>query len=181
MRKIALLRKTLMVTAAIVVCFALVLTLSACGEANKAVIKTALTNDLEQLKDPTSDLWRDAIDSSGGALSAEFVSAWSKGYSFEVGEISIEGTTATAQVSITCKQLFPVMLSAQEALLNDEGLAEITEDELLQKVEEAFIAELDKAQPATTEFEVTCELIDNVWEPTAQATAEFEKALLGSE
>jgi hypothetical protein len=180
MRGIVLFKKTMLIAAAALLCLTCLLALTACGEANKSIIKTGLTNDLEQLKDPNSDLWRQAIESTGGALTTEFVSAWSKSYSFEIGEITVEGKTATAQISITCKQLLPVIQSAPEILLSSTDLTGLTEDEVTKKLQETFLSELDKAQPETTEIVVSCELIDNTWEPDAQATSEFEKALLGS-
>jgi hypothetical protein len=180
MRRIALFKKAALATTAALLCLAFLLALAACGEASKVVIKTALTDELEQLKDSGSELWREAIDSSGGALTEDFINAWGESFSFEIGEITVEGEAATAQVSLTCKQLLPVMESAQEILLADESLATMTEDEILKKLEEVFLAELGTAQTTTTDILVSYELIENTWEPGSQVESEFEKALVGS-
>jgi hypothetical protein len=155
--------------------------LAACGSTgDKEAIQDGLTSELEQLKDPRSPLWLDNIAASEGGLTEDFVNTWAQSYSFEIGEITVEGDTATATVSITCKQLYPIVGSIQAALSNNETFAGMTAEEAAAKVPAIAQEELEKAQAVTTEISIPCEKQDNTWSEGVDAPAEYEKALLGS-
>jgi hypothetical protein len=154
--------------------------LTACKEATEAVIRESLTTELDKLKNPNSTLWSDAGVGEDGGLTTEFVTAWSESYSFEIGEVAVNGDTAIVQISITCKQIGPIMKEITDAALSGEGFEGLTADEITQKVEDLFMDELNKAQPATTEFETVFNKTNNTWLEDTANDQEYMKALMGN-
>jgi hypothetical protein len=182
MRKVGLL-----VLAALMSC-ALMFALVGCTSDEKA-IRDGLTEELNQFKDPNSDLWKEIINSSGGNLDSmgleaqALIAAWTEGFSFEVGEITIDGDSAQAKISITSKQLLPAVTSATrvlETLVSDPSNNQMTMDEITARMGELILDELTKSTPATTEITIPCSKTGNEWSEGAAATSEYTRALLGS-
>jgi hypothetical protein len=180
MRKIGLLALTAVMGC--VLAFALV----GCSSDEK-IIRDGLTEQLNQFKDPDSELWQDVISSSGGDLSSmgleagDLISAWTEGFSFEVGEITVNGDTAEAKISITGKQLMPAVNSAGTKMTSDlERLQSMTSDEITLEMGRTILNELKASSPVTTEIMVPCSKSGNEWSETSSATNEYTRALLGS-
>jgi hypothetical protein len=164
---------------------ALAFALGGCAN-DETAIRNGLTTELDQFKDPDSALWKEITASSAsefadmGVESQDLINAWTEGFSFEVGEITVDGDTAQATISITSKQLASAMTAAQEALLSDmSSLEQMTEAEIQKKTGEVILDALKKSTPVTTEITVPCTKSGNQWSEDESATNEYARALLG--
>jgi hypothetical protein len=153
---------------------------------DEQAIRNGLTTELDQFKDPNSALWKEITNSSAddfadmGLDSQTLISAWTEGFSFEVGEITVTGNTAQAQVSITSKQLAAAMTAIQNMVPDDPSSAEqMTEAEITKKLGEEILNALNQSAPVTTEITIPCTKVGNEWSEDASATTEYARALLG--
>jgi len=180
-------KKFSLVAVSIVMAFALAFSLAGCGNADEKVIRDSLTKEFNQFKDPKSKMWKvDMKDnlkelSDLGVNTDDLIAAWVKDFSFKVGTIKIEGNKATAEVSITCKQLFPAIEKATEKLSNDPNLSNMSEKQAMKKWGEQVIAELNSAKAVTTVISIPWTKTGNTWEEDAAAEAQYSKALMGPE
>jgi hypothetical protein len=164
---------------------ALAFALGGCAN-DETAIRNGLTTELDQFKDPNSALWKEITDSSAsdfadmGVETQDLINAWTNGFSFEVGEITVDGDTAQAKISITSKQLISAMDGLTETLMNDPSVQEMTESELTKKTGELILNALEKSAPVTTEITVPCTKSGNQWSEDESATNEYARALLGS-
>jgi hypothetical protein len=159
---------------------ALTLTVTGCGSsdaANEKLIREGLTEEFNQIKDPNSTLWKGMSDT----LPPDVFASWIGSCEFEIVSVAINGDTADATISLTGKQLYPALESAQEKLM-DEATSGLAPEEAEERLYELLSAELDKLQPATTEVVLTYKLEGKTWMPSNEAASsqQFQNALLGS-
>jgi hypothetical protein len=164
------------------------LAFSLMGCANdEQVIRDGLTEDLNEFNDPNSLLWKELITSSGSDLSdiglgsQDLISAWTEGFSFEVGEITVDGDKADVAITITCKQLGTAVTTATEKIMSESASFEnMTEEEITKKMGETILDELKQSSPVTTDITIHCTKTGNEWNIDEDATSEYARALAGS-
>jgi hypothetical protein len=157
---------------------ALMFALTGCGANNEKVIRDGLTDELNELKDPNST----TVTEAAQGLSTDVITAWLDGFDFEIGTIAIEGDTAEATVTITCKQIYPAVMAAQERILGgEEDLTGLSSDEIESRMNELIVEELQSASPVSTELVIPCNKSDNTWSVDVTSTSELTNALAGSE
>jgi hypothetical protein len=154
---------------------ALVLAATGCKSNDESVIRNGVTDQFNQLKDSGSPTWSNVSRS----LSSDAVTIWLDDYRFEIGAITVDGDTASVTVTVTNKQLYPTLASAQERLLSEEA-SSLTDAEFEQRAGDLILDELERAQPVTTEVVLACEKSDNTWSATGASMGEFMNALLGT-
>lgn len=136
------------------------------------------------MKDPSSQDYKDLV-STMSMLSTyridaeEFVASWMSGYDYSVGQVTVTGNTATVEVTITIKQMGPIM---------DEWFAEIstltqredlTEDfDVYGEAGKSLTALMAAAKPTSTTILLDCTLQGDTW-IIAQDDTELMKALMG--
>ena len=181
MRKISL-----MVISALMV-FALALPLTGCGNPDVNAIRNGLTDVLNQFKDPKSNLWQKEMKqdlkelASYGINVDDIINAWVKDFSFKMGDIKVNGNNATAEVSITCRQLYPAYEAAAARLFEEDISNFSSEAQFYKKYGEYIVDELNKQKPVTTKIIIPCIKSDNTWSEAAGAESEYTRALFGPE
>lgn len=179
MKKLALI-----VLAAIMSC-TMLFALAGCGKSDEVIIKEGLTTELDAFKDPSSDMWKDITASEGPSLEQvglemqAVIGAWTEGFSYEIGTITITGDSAVAEVRITCKQLMPVISATADALMSDEANVGLTEEELYAKYADAIMNNLKAADPQTTTVTIPCTKSGNNWTEATGAETQYANALMG--
>lgn len=161
-------RKELLALVALVAALAMSVTLSGCGPSDEDAIKQALDDEMSIIVNPTDEtismLADEASSGAGGTLetmgidSGELVRSWIDGFGYEVGTISVDGETATAEVTITCKQLGPIMMDWQsdfEANATSQGFTSMSEiyDYAGQTIMEKIASASPTETTVTFEFE----------------------------
>jgi hypothetical protein len=180
MKKVAL-----VVLAALMSC-TMLFALVGCGKSDEQVIKEGLSEELDGFKNPDSDMWSEIIASDGASLESvgldtkAVIASWTQGFAYEITSVTVDGDTATAEINITCKQLYPVIETAQSKILADESNAQLSSDELTKKIAQIIMEELDNATPITTTVTVPCSKDGDTWAEGAGAEALYEGALMGS-
>lgn len=178
-----------MALAAGVAALVMALTLVGCGPSDEEAIKKAVDSEMGVIVNPDeetiSTLAEEASAGSDGVLttmgidSTELVKSWIDGFAYEVGEITVNGDTATAAVNVTCKQLGPVLTTWQmnfEANAQSKGFT--TMDEIYAYAGQTIMEELNAAQPTTTEVTLELEKDGSNW-VVSQGTAN-ENALINA-
>ncbi len=161
----------LIAVCACALCFAL----TACGPSDQDQAKQALDNELSQLvnlSDESIDKITSEIESSTGGTfsqmnvdSTELVKSWLSGFSYNIDEVTVDGTTAKAKTTVTCKQLYVVATSWSDSLQSDvmnQGFT--TLDEVYTYAGRTLMDAVDGADTSTTQVTFTLEKNGSTWE-----------------
>lgn len=178
-----------MALAAGIAALVMALTLVGCGPSDEEAIKKAVDSEMGVVVNPDEEmintLAEEASAGSDGALttmgidSTELVKSWIDGFAYEVGEITVDGDTATAAVNVTCKQLGPVLTTWQANFeTNVQSKNFTTMDEIYAYAGQTIMEELNGAQPTTTEVTLELEKDGSNW-VVSQGTAN-ETALMNA-
>jgi hypothetical protein len=154
---------------------AMLLTTTGCLGGDEGVIRSGLESEFNELKNPSSDTWADVA----GEMPTDVINAWLGGFNYEIGEITVNGDTASATVTFTNKQLMPVVLSTQARMETEDFSSLETTEEIQAKSTEILLEELQKSQAKTTEVVIECEKTGNLWSVSSAGQAALTNALLG--
>ena len=142
--------------------------LTGCGQSDEEVIKAALTEALDEVKnadDETIEAMLESTDESTintfeeyGLDMKEYMKAYLSGFDYTVGDITVDGDTATAEVVLTCKTTSTMNTAAQNI--------DYSSVESLDQVGALLMNAVENA--GTTEVPVTLELVktDGTWGPS---------------
>lgn len=177
------------IVAALLLAFAALLALTGCSS-DQEKIKAAVDSELGALVDPDDaaiDKLVDEADSvdefaMAGIEVRDFVKSWIDGFSYEVGDISVDGDKAEAKVTITCKNLGQIIQSWTEASQAEmASMSFTTTDEIYEYVGSSLMAAVDSAEPTPTEVTIELEKDGTDWvAPDSAANQEaINTALIG--
>lgn len=170
------------------VALALAAVLSGCGGASdEEQITNAIDAELGIMVDPSDETIADLVEEAGAAEGGsldqlgidgtELVKSWIDGFAYEVGDITVDGDTATAEVTITCKQLMVIindwMDSFQDSVAS-QGFT--TTDEIYAYAGETIMEDMGAAEPVATTVTFSFEKDGSDW--TFPDSAENEQALV---
>lgn len=156
--------------------------LAACGgESDEDAIAKALTTDLDQVKDIDEAFLDEAISSDDlsyladyGIDGKEFVKCYLEGFDYSIDGIEVDGDTALATVTLTCKSMddySEALNQAIEDMTSDiSRFADMDEDEVNQEIGSVIMGALSGLQakpldPIVIEYEKT----NGQWAPTEDA------------
>jgi hypothetical protein len=166
-------------------CLALAtLGLAGCGNSPEQLIKDALSQSLDLNNEMNSTSIADATKqlTDNGLDGEAIVAAWFEGYGYEIGTVTINENTATASVTVTCKQLGPAYDACYEDLMSqamtDSAMASMSADEIMAKFSEMIVTALGEATPVATPVEFNFTLDGNTWS-IADAQTTLQQALYG--
>ena len=148
--------------------------LTACGPSDEDQAKEALDAQLGQLVNPSDDTiaklsneMSSANSSSFSMLnmdSTAFVKSWLNGFSYELGDVKVDGNTATVNASITCKQLYVIMTSWSDTFESDALNQQFSSiDEVYSYAGKTFMDAIDGADPVTAQVTFTMEKDGGDW------------------
>lgn len=152
----------------------LCLTLTACGPSDEDQAKEALDAQLSLLANPTdetiSQLSSDMQMSDEGSFSTlnldstAFVKSWLSGFVYEIGDVTVDGNTAKASTSVTCKQLYVVVTSWTESFEADALSQNFNSiDDVYAYAGKTFMDAIDGASPQTTQVTFTLQKDGGNW------------------
>jgi hypothetical protein len=179
-------KKVALVVLAALMSFTMLFALVGCGKSDEDVIKDGLAEELDNFKNIDSDMWKEIIASDGGSLESvgldtkAVITSWTQGFSYEITSVTVDGDTATAEINITCKQLYPVIEAAQSKLLADPDTATLSSDDITKKIAEIIMQELDNATPVSTTVSIPLTKSGDTWSEGANAETLYQNALMGS-
>lgn len=164
-------------TAGIVALMALALAavLSGCGgTSDEEQITSLIDADLGVMVDPSDETISELVDEAGaaegGSLDSlgidgtELVQAWIDGFAYEVGDISVDGDAATAEVTITCKQLMAIMNDWSDTVEDEMASMDFsTTDEIYEYVGSSIMEAMTNAEPVATTVTLEFEKDGSDW------------------
>lgn len=175
---------------------AMMLTFSAsaligCGQSDEEVIREALTAELESIKTQDAGFMAEmtsGMDASDfatyGIEPQEFMAKYLTGFDYTIDSITVDGETATAVVTMTCKS-FSAYGDAVEAAATDaltsKDVASMTEADINALAGEIMMSALDGIEPTPcAPVTITYNLVDSTWTPTAASEQAISTALLSN-
>lgn len=163
---------------------ALVLGACSSGPSAEELIREDITTSLDQIKnmdDATMSELMETLDTSAlepyGVDGTELVKSLLGGFDYSIDSVSVDGDTATASVSVTCKSATTFSTDLQAALqelLDDPDLMELATDEesLNERMGQIIMETLDGVEPETKTLELTYTQTDGEWALDESSAAE---------
>lgn len=160
---------------ALVAALAMSFTLVGCGgESDEELITKAIDEEMGIIVEPddeTIQMLADEATSGAGSTfetmgidSAELVKSWIDGFGYTIGEITVDGDKATAEMNITSKQLGPIMMDWQASFQEDaisQGFTSM--DEIYAYAGQTIMEEINGASPIETAVTVELTKDGNNW------------------
>lgn len=160
---------------ALVAALAMSFTLVGCGgESDEELITKAIDKEMGIIVEPddeTIQMLADEATSGAGSTfetmgidSAELVKSWIDGFGYTIGEITVDGDKATAEMNITSKQLVPIMMDWQASFQEDaisQGFTSM--DEIYAYAGQTIMEEINGASPIETAVTVELTKDGNNW------------------
>ncbi len=160
-------RKHLAPAALAATLLALVIALAGCssGPSDADIIRQGVSEELESIKSGDDDLIAQVEEGAGedlemlGLDTKEFMAAYLKGFDYKVGDVNVDGDSATVHVSITCRSMDGIeedfKSAFAEALANVEDPSDT--DSLYKIAGQAFLDSVNNAELKTVECDIPCE------------------------
>lgn len=152
------------------------------GPTAEELIREALTQELDELKNGANDEFIESMmESADGSFETlgidekTFAEAYLDGFDYAIGDIAVndEGDHATAGVTLKVKSIKGIVESFQsafEAKLADMDLAALSnEDELMKLGGELLMQATKDAEPKESDLELQYDLKDDTWTPNEDA------------
>lgn len=164
------------------------LSLAGCGPSAEEVVRQGVADELERLKTHDAALLDELAADSGadqlavyGIDAQTFIAAYLDGFDYRIDEVKVEGDEATATVVLTCKKFdafTQALTEATTALAEDEGTADLGDEELNAKIGEVVLEVLAGVAPTeSSPVELPFARTDNVWSPAPGAEQALSRAL----
>ena len=132
------------------------------GTSDEDAIRASLASELDSIKnidDAFVNEFSESIDMSQlsvyGIDGVEFMKSYLSGFDYAIDSINVDGDSATAQITLTCKSytgyLQALQTAVDEGTADPDALAALSNDEINQKIGEIVIGSLDGVELAATQ------------------------------
>ena len=178
--------RALVASLAVVVAVSCGVVLGGCSSANpEQAIRDDLTATLDEVKnvdDATIEELMGSVDTSQlepyGIDGTEFARSLLDGFDYSIGDITVDGDTATAQVSITCKSamdLYDELENMMTELSEDPDILSLLSDEeaFNARLGELLMEAMDSLEPSTKDLELAYTNADGTWTMDSSSAAEL--------
>ena len=103
---------------------------------------------------------------------------------YSIGDVTVDGETATATVTLTLKsfnEFNESLTAAMDSLLADDSLVSLSEEDLYTRIGQSVMDAVNTLEPKQIEpLTITYELVDNEWTPTSDSQTQLDNALMNS-
>lgn len=160
------------------------------GQSDEDVIRTKLTSELDSIKTLDDGFVNDFSESINmsqlsvyGIDGVEFMRAYLDGFDYSIDSITVDGDTAQAQITLTCKSYTGYQQALQNAVTaiteDPESLVGLSNDDINKKIGEIVIGSLDGVELAVTEpVTINYTNVDGEWEPASSTSGDIAAALM---
>ena len=159
------------------------------GTSDEDAIRASLSSELDSIKnidDAFVNEFSESIDMSQlsvyGIDGVEFMKSYLSGFDYTIDSINVDGDSATAQITLTCKSYTGYLQALQTAVdevTDPDALAALSNDEINQKIGEIVIGSLDGVELAATQpITITYTKVDGTWEPASSTSGDIAAALM---
>ena len=156
------------------------------GTSDEDAIRASLSSELDSIKNIDNE-FSESIDMSQlsvyGIDGVEFMKSYLSGFDYTIDSINVDGDSATAQITLTCKSytgyLQALQTAVDEVTADPDALAALSNDEINQKIGEIVIGSLDGVELAATQpITITYTKVDGTWEPASSTSGDIAAALM---
>lgn len=161
------------------------------GTSDEDAIRASLSSELDSIKnidDAFVNEFSESIDMSQlsvyGIDGVEFMKSYLSGFDYTIDSINVDGDSATAQITLTCKSYTGYLQGAcrtavDEVTADPDALAALSNDEINQKIGEIVIGSLDGVELAASQpITITYTKVDGTWEPASSTSGDIAAALM---
>lgn len=162
------------------------------GQSDEDVIRASLSQELDSIKnidDSFVNEFSESINMSQlsvyGIDGVEFMKAYLDGFDYTIDSIEVNGDTAQAQITLTCKSYTAYAQALQDAVneitSDPEKIASVngSDSEINDMVGGIVIDSLNGVDLATTEpIIINYTKVDNTWEPASSTSGDIAAALM---
>ena len=160
------------------------------GTSDEDAIRASLSSELDSIKnidDAFVNEFSESIDMSQlsvyGIDGVEFMKSYLSGFDYTIDSINVDGDSATAQITLTCKSYTGYLQALAKAVgagtADPDALAALSNDEINQKIGEIVIGSLDGVELAATQpITITYTKVDGTWEPASSTSGDIAAALM---
>lgn len=177
--------------AALALCLGLAV-LPGCGsqEDSAEIIRNSLSSELDSIKklDETFvNEFSESINMSQlsmyGIDGVEFMKSYLEGFDYTIDDITVNGDTAEATITLTCKSYtgYKDALNAavDDIIANSDELAGVSNDDINKRVGEIVISSLNNvALKPTQPITITYTKVNDTWEPASSTSGDISRALM---
>lgn len=177
--------------AALALCLCLA-PLSGCSnqQDDAEIIRQSLTTELDSIKnldDAFVNEFSESINMSQlsmyGIDGVEFMRSYLTGFDYTIDSIQVDGDTATANITLTCKSYTGYQQALKDAVdkitENPDELAGLSNDDINKKIGEIVTGSLDGVELKATEpITITYTKVNDTWEPASSTSGDISAALM---
>ncbi len=131
------------------------------GASDEELITQAIDDELGVMVDPSGEVLEELVEESTAAAGddleqmglegTEIVEAWLDGFGYEIGDITVDGDSATAEVTITCKQLYVILMDWAGSFEDEVYAANLTStDDIYAYAGTTMMEDISGAEPVAT-------------------------------
>lgn len=172
-----------------IICAVMAFCLSGCGQSDEELIKQGLDDELSVLSDPSDEELQDLIEKSGvtddelsdfGIPSSDLIKSWIDGYSYEIGDITVDGDSAQAEVTMTIKHLGTILNDWSSTAIDALDITSYSsEEDLYADLGESMMKAINGAEPAAETATIDLEKSDDGWTLTDDGEEAIYALMLG--
>ena len=145
--------------------------------------KGDMVDQLDTIKTQFGSQVSDAV-TSDPAAALEMVNVWVEGFSYELGDVTMDGeTNCTIETTITCHQLAPAITSgigkAFGNALTQAFSGNVDRDAIKQQTEQILLDEIGATELTSTTISVPMESVNGAWQPTEAGKQDIITAMTG--
>lgn len=167
----------------------LTLVLAGCGGASaEDLIRENIESYMGEI-DGANEEFVAGLEASAGedleqlGLSAdEFAAAYLDGYGYEIGDITVDGETATAEITITVKSYSDIMTTFQNDFYEwaySVDASSVTQEDIYQQAGQMLLDATNSAEPVSTTVEVGyTQNSDGDWEMDSSSQTELASVVM---
>lgn len=170
-----------------------IFSLSGCGssqQSDEELVRSSLASELDSIKNLDEKFVNEiseAIDMSRLSLygidGMEFMRSYLSGFDYSIDAVTVDGETAQAQLTLTCKSYTGYQKALQAAVdditANPDELAGLSNDDINKKIGEIVIQSLDGVELKPTEpVTINYTKVDDTWEAASSTSGDIAAALM---
>ncbi len=166
--------------------------LSGCSgqKSDDQIIRDSLTSELDSIKNLDENFVNElseSIDMSQlsvyGIDGVKFMKAYLDGFDYTIDSVNVEGDTAQAQITLTCKSYTAYLQALRDAvnlrIANPDELAGKSNDDINKEIGDIVIGSLDGVGLAATQpVTITYTRDGEEWKPASSTSGDIAAALI---
>lgn len=169
------------------------LSLVGCGssqQSDEELVRSSLSSELDSIKNLDEKFVNEiseAVDMSRLSLygidGMEFMRSYLEGFDYSIDSVTVDGETAQAQLTLTCKSYTGYQKALQAAVdnitANPDEIAGLSNDDINKKIGEIVIQSLDGVELKPTEpVTINYTKVDDTWEAASSTSGDIAAALM---